>query len=122
MQAQNLKLIHYIFVVAIPSSSVIFNLKSQPPPPLNTFRSSMWSKSKTQKKTGVAALITDPPPTSFTTLRLPITSHLTPDNLHLTFDTRQKGGGERCLKISGPYFLGFGREGILKVFSQRMNQ
>ena len=31
------------------------------------------------------------------------------------------GGGERCLKISGPYLLRFKSKGDLKIFSQRVS-
>ena len=40
----------------------------------------------------------------------------------MTCDTRHVagGGGEHSTKISAPYLLGFGNEGLMKIFSQIM--
>ena len=46
--------------------------------------------------------------------------HVTRDTLYVTPDTWQVGGGEPSLKISAPYFLRFGIEGLMKIFSQIM--
>ena len=40
----------------------------------------------------------------------------------MTRDMLQTGGGEHCLKISGPKLLRFGSEGVLKIFLQRMTE
>ena len=42
------------------------------------------------------------------------------DTSHVTCDTLQVEGGEPSFKISYPYFLRFGSEGVLKIFPQRM--
>ena len=46
--------------------------------------------------------------------------HATCDMGHVTRDTWhvQVGGGKPFLKISAPYHLLFGREGVLKIISQ----
>ena len=46
------------------------------------------------------------------------------DMLHKTYDMcpMTGGGGEPSLKMSAPYFLQFGTEGVLKIFTQRMNE
>ena len=44
------------------------------------------------------------------------------DLRHMTFDTLHTGGGEHCLKISGPYLLRFAIYDILKIWRKRIAQ
>ena len=45
--------------------------------------------------------------------------YLAPDTWHLICVTWHTGGGEHCVKISGPQLLWFGNEGLFKIFEQK---